>query len=251
MSIQRYRCVIEYEGTHYFGWQRQKNTPETIQEKIETAIYRFSQQHVEVYGSGRTDTGVHALGQVAHFDLDLSHKTYEAERILAAINAHLLGEPIILLSVVEVHPEFHARFDAKQRSYEYHILNRYAPPTFNQNIITHIPYALSVGKMQEAAQYFIGKHDLTSFRASHCQAKSPIKTIDEVTFMQNGDHIVLHVRAQSFLYHQIRNMVGSLCQVGSGKWPPEKIQEILAAKDRCAAGPTAPPNGLFFKEAHY
>jgi len=250
-KIQRYKCVIEYEGTHYFGWQKQANTSETIQTKIETALFNFSHQQIEIFGSGRTDAGVHALGKVAHFDFDHSHQDYEPFKILEAINAHLRDTRITVLAIEKAAPDFHARFDAKQRSYDYHILNRYARPTFNKNIITHVPYSLSLSKMQAAAEYLIGTHDLSSFRARHCQAKSPVKSIDTITITQNGDHIVFHISAKSFLHHQIRNMVGTLCHIGSNKWPVEKMSEIIAARDRRVAGPTAPPNGLFFKEIIY
>lgn len=249
--IQRYKLLIEYAGTRYYGWQKQKHHPNTIQEKVETAIYQFSRQAVEVFGSGRTDTGVHALGQVAHFDLDLSKKTYTTEKIQAAINAHLIDEQIAILKVEEAKPDFHARFDAVQRRYEYHILNRKAPPTYNKDIITHIPYPLLLNPMQEAAKLLIGTHDLSSFRAADCQANSPVKTIDEICISQKGAQITIFVAAKSFLYNQIRNMAGTLIKIGAGKWPVEKMQTILEAKDRCVAGPTAPPNGLFFLEARY
>ncbi len=250
-DLKRFKIIIEYEGTHYLGWQKQKHFPNTIQETIEDAIHAFSQQRVEVFGSGRTDSGVHAIGQVAHFDLDFSHKSYETDKIKAAINAHLLDKKISILKIEEIHSDFHARYDAKQRSYKYVILNRYSPPTFNKNIVTHIKYPLDVSKIKRVSKLLIGTHDLTSFRAADCQAKSPVKTIDEINITQEGELIIFHIKARSFLYNQIRNMVGTFCKIGTGKWPTSKMQEILEAKDRTKAGPTAPPQGLFFLEATY
>lgn len=249
--LKRYKLLIEYDGTDYFGWQKQKHSINTIQAKIEKAIYAFSHQNIEIFGSGRTDSGVHALGQVAHFDLDISIKQYSKDKIQAAINAYLTDENIVILKIEEVSSEFHARFDAIQRSYKYVILNRKSKPTFNKNYVTHISYPLDIHAMQEAANILIGTHDLSSFRSAGCQSKSPIKTIDEITITQKNDIITFYIKAQSFLYHQIRNMMGTFFQIGSRKWPATEMQKILKAKDRTKAGPTAPPNGLFFLETKY
>lgn len=203
-----------------------------------------------VYGSGRTDTGVHALGQAAHFDLDTEISEYKLKE---AINAHLrkLKANVSILDVEKVNDEFHARFDAKRRSYLYRILNRRAPSPLNKNRVWHVNQALDVEKMKEGAKYLIGRHDFTSFRATACQAKSPIKTLERIEISQKGNEIEFYVEGISFLHHQVRNIVGTLKEVGDGTLTPEDIKKILEAKDRTQAGITAPACGLYFNQIWY
>lgn len=245
--MQNYKIIIEYDGTNYYGWQRQENLP-TIQEKIEEAIFNFSQEKVELTGSGRTDAGVHALGQVGNFNLK---KDTNETIVLKALNAHLKNERISILSCEKVSNEFSARFSAKQRIYQYLILNRNSKPAIDVNRVWWIPKKLNVEQMQKAAKYLVGKHDFTSFRATACQAKSPIRTIDDIVIIKNEDLIYINVKAKSFLHHQIRNIAGTLADIGKEKITPEKIKEILELKDRTKAGITAPAKGLYFAAVIY
>ncbi|MFV0625831.1 MAG: tRNA pseudouridine(38-40) synthase TruA [Alphaproteobacteria bacterium] len=203
-----------------------------------------------VYGSGRTDAGVHALGQVAHFDLDTEMNEY---KLREAINAHLrnLKANVCILEIEKVSDEFHARFDAKRRSYIYKIINRRAPSPLNRDRAWHVSQELNIEKMREASELLIGRHDFTSFRAAACQAKSPIKTLDKIEISQKGDEIEFYVEGQSFLHHQVRNIVGTLKEVGEGIRNPEDIKSILEAKDRTQAGITAPACGLYFNKIWY
>lgn len=249
----RYKIIIEYDGTNYNGWQKQKDEF-SIQESIEKAIQLFSGETVEVYGSGRTDAGVHALGQVAHFDLT---KEYEPFKVVSAINFYLkyqtcaksnknaTTQDIVILDCKIVDENFHARFSAKKRYYKYFILNRREPSAIN-NKSWHIYKELNFEKMKEALPLFTGKKDWTSLRDTECQAKSPIKTIDKVKLTQNSDEIIFEIEAKSFLHHMVRNIVGTLVEVGLNKITIEELNEIIEAKDRTKAGPTAPPQGLFF-----
>jgi tRNA pseudouridine38-40 synthase len=201
-----------------------------------------------LYGSGRTDAGVHAYGQVAHFDLE---KLHAPERIVGALNFYLKNHKISILNCEIVPKEFHARFSAKSRSYIYKIINRSARLCLDHNRAWHIKVPLDVGAMQKAATYLIGKHDFSSFRAQGCAANSPIRSISAISISRYRDDIQIYVKAPSFLYHMVRNIVGSLVMVGKGSWPPEYILEILEAKDRSIAGPTAPACGLYFLTAEY
>ena len=246
---QRYKATVEYDGTTLLGWQKQLDGP-SAQEFLEKAVFYFCGQNTEIYGAGRTDAGVHALAQVAHFDLDSPIDTF---RIREAMNAHLreLEAPVSVLSIDEVDSDFNARFSAKGRSYIYRITNRRAPLVIDKYRSWWVYVPLDVEKMRQGSQYLLGHHDFSSFRAAKCQAKSPLKTLDEFEITQNGEEIVCYVKAKSFLHHQVRNMVGTLKMVGDGHLNPEDIKDILAAKDRASAGPTAPAHGLYLKEIFY
>lgn len=247
-SQVRYKILIEYCGQNYYGWQKQDQLP-TIQQEIESAIYAFSKQEVEVYGSGRTDAGVSAIGQVAHFDISGEFDTY---KLTGSINHFLKGKNIGIKHVEKVSADFHARFSAKSRQYVYKILNRNAVPILDANSKTWIKRPLDIIKMQEAAKFLIGQHDFSSFRASICQAKSALKTLDSIEIVKiDAENIELYFSAQSFLHHMVRNMVGSLLLVGNGKWEPIDVKNALIAKSRAKAGPTAPAQGLYFLKVNY
>jgi tRNA pseudouridine38-40 synthase len=239
---QRYKLTIEYDGTHYVGWQRQNNGP-SIQQSIEEAVIKYTQTESLVYGSGRTDAGVHALGQVAHVDL-VRHDA--ANKVRDALNAHLRPQPIAILRVDKVSHDFHARFSARERSYVYRICTRKAPLALDQGKCWWHPRQLDADAMHDAAQVLVGRHDFSTFRAVQCQADSPIRTLDAISVVRHGDEVRLYCRARSFLHHQVRNFVGSLSFVGTGRWTAADLQAALAAKDRQAGGPTAPACGLYF-----
>ena len=246
---QRYKIVIEYDGTDLLGWQKQLDG-HSVQEYLEKAIYGFLQQTTEVYGAGRTDAGVHALAQVAHFDLEAPIDEF---KIREAMNAHLrtMEAPVSILNVEAVNDDFNARFSAKGRSYIYRITNRRAPLVLDKNRSWWVYVPLDVEKMREGAKFLLGNHDFSSFRAAKCQAKSPIKTLDKIDIEQNGENITFYVEARSFLHHQVRNMVGTLKMVGDGHLKPEDIKNILESKDRTKAGPTAPAQGLYLSKIMY
>ncbi|MDB1135746.1 tRNA pseudouridine(38-40) synthase TruA [Candidatus Anaplasma sp. TIGMIC] len=245
----RYRAVIEYEGTSFIGWQRQRNsTGRSVQEAIEEAIKKFSQQTVEVCAAGRTDAGVHALGQVVHFDLKVSLEDYVVKN---ALNHYLRFESVSILHLERVDQEFHARFSAKKRHYKYRILNREAPPSLDRFRCWHVPKKLNVCDMQEASTYMCGKFDFASFRSKSCQSKSSIKTIDAIEVVGEGEEIMVNVSAPSFLHNQVRIIVGTLVQCGSGLFPPAHVEQIIEKKNRAAAGITAPAHGLYLTHVDY
>ncbi|AGK59142.1 tRNA pseudouridine synthase A [Hyphomicrobium denitrificans 1NES1] len=245
--MSRYRITIEYDGTPFIGWQRQAEGV-SIQGALETAIRRFSGEAPGVRGAGRTDAGVHALGQVAHFDLE---KTWEPGRIRDAMNFHLRPNPIAVLSAARVDDTFDARFSAVKRHYEYRILTRRSPPILQRNRVWWTMRDLDAGAMHEAAQVLLGKHDFTTFRAAQCQAQSPVKTLDVFDVSRQGEEIVCRVSARSFLHHQVRSMVGSLKLVGEGKWTRQDLADSLEAADREACGPVAPAAGLYLVRVDY
>ena len=245
--MPRYKLTIEYDGAGLVGWQRQENGP-SVQAALEDAIAKFCGEQVTVYGAGRTDAGVHALGQVAHIDLA---KKSPADTVRDAINAHLRPAAIAVLAAEIAPVDFHARFDAIQRHYSYRILNRRAPPALERGQVWHVGAPCDAGAMHEAGQILVGKHDFSSFRAAECQAKSPVKTLDALTVSRNGDEIEIAARARSFLHHQVRNIVGTLRLIGEGKWSPDDLNAALAAKDRARGGPTAPAEGLCFVAVDY
>jgi len=245
--VTRYRVTLEYDGTGFVGWQRQENGP-SIQAALEDAIAGFCGERVIVHGAGRTDAGVHALGQVAHFDVE---KDTDAQTVREALNAHLRPAPIAVLDAAEADPDFHARFDATERRYLYRILNRRAPPTLDRGRAWHVAVPLDAEAMHDAAQVLVGKHDFSSFRAAECQAKSPVKTLDEIAVARAGDEVQVTARARSFLHHQVRNFTGTLKLVGEGKWRRADVEAALAARDRSAAGPTAPAEGLYLVGVRY
>lgn len=245
--MPRYRMLIEYDGAPFRGWQRQANG-RSVQAAIEDALARFTGERPVVVGSGRTDSGVHALGQVAHADLE---RTWRPDRLMSALNAHLRPDPVSVLRVERAADGFHARFSARHRRYVYRILNRRAPAALEAARAWHVPAPLSSEHMHEAAQALLGRNDFTSFRSSECQSNSPVKTLDLLHVRREGALIEIHAAARSFLHHQVRNIAGSLKLVGEGRRSIGWIAEALAARDRSAAGPTAPPQGLFLVAVEY
>lgn len=245
--MTRWRIRVEYDGRPFVGWQRQDNGP-SIQQALEEAITAFCGETVRVHGAGRTDARVHALGQVAHFDLE---RQTSADTVRDAVNAHLRDSPISILDATAVSEDFHARISARERIYLYRILNRRPAPTVDDGRVWHVPWDLDAGAMHDAAQCLIGTHDFTSFRATVCQAKSPVKTLDVLDVERAGNEIHVHARGRSFLHHQVRNMVGTLERVGAGKWTADDVASALAARDRAAAGSTAPAEGLYLVSVRY
>ena len=245
--MPRYKCTVEYEGTNFCGWQKQEGLP-SVQQTVMNAIKLFCGQDVEIFASGRTDAGVHASGQVIHFDLVPAQDPF---KILSAVNHHIKPLPVALLNCEEVPDNFHARFSAQKRYYTYRIINRRAPLAIEFNRAWQVPSQLDEKSMQAAANYLIGQHDFTSLRDTECQSKSPVKTLDEIKVKRQGDEIRIYVSAKSFLHHMVRNITGTLKMVGEGKWQPEYMLEIIAAKNRSAAGPTAPACGLYLTGVDY
>ena len=245
--MPRYRLTLEYDGGGYVGWQRQQNGP-SIQLALETAIHAFCGETVTVTAAGRTDAGVHALGQVAHVDLT---KAWDAETVQGAINQHLRPQPIAVLEARSVDADFHARFSATERRYLYRILCRRAPLALDRGHAWHVGRDLDAAAMHQAAQVLVGQHDFSTFRDAQCQAKSPIKTLDEVTVSRSGEMIDVTMRARSFLHRQVRSMVGSLSHVGEGKWTGDDLRAALVACDRQACGVIAPSDGLYLVAVGY
>jgi len=245
--MARYRITIEYDGRDFVGWQRQANGP-SVQQALEQAIEKFSGEKVTLYGAGRTDSGVHALGQVAHFDLT---RAAEPDTVRDALNFHLRPAAVAVLAAAPAAGDFDARFSARSRTYLYRITNRRAPLGIGRGLSWWVPVPLDAEAMNASAQTLVGRHDFTTFRAQQCQAKSPVKTLDVLTVARTGELIEVRARARSFLHHQVRNMVGTLKLVGEGKWTAAEVAAALAAKDRAAAGPTAPPDGLYLVELVY
>ena len=245
--MPRYHLILEYDGGPFAGWQRQDNGP-SIQGALEDAIEKLSSERVTVTGAGRTDAGVHALGQVAHFDLV---KEFEPGKVRDALNHYLRPAPIAVLEAALATPEFHARFSAKARHYLYRIVCRRAPLALERGHVWHIVRELDAQAMHHAAQALVGQHDFTTFRAAECQAKSPVKTLDRLDVRGLAGEIHIEASARSFLHHQVRSMVGSLKLVGEGKWQPRDIAKALAACDRSVCGPVAPPDGLYLVRVDY
>jgi tRNA pseudouridine38-40 synthase len=245
--MPRYKLLIEYDGTDFFGWQLQA-VHVTVQGVLEQAMAKLHGVAIVVHGAGRTDTGVHALGQVAHVDLP---KSWDPFVLRNAINGNVRPHRVSVIEVEEVTEEFSARFSATKRRYLFRILNRRAPPALDLHKVWHVPAELDAGAMHEAAQYLVGKHDFTTFRAADCQAKSPVKTLDRFDVARYGEDIEVHAEARSFLHHQVRSMVGSLKNVGEGKWQPRDMKRALDAKDRTACGVVAPPSGLYLVSVGY
>lgn len=245
--MPRYRLLLEYDGGPFVGWQRQDNGP-SVQAAVEAAVLAFCGETVRLTAAGRTDAGVHALGQVAHLDLG---REVAPERLRGALNAHLRPLPIAVLEARRAADGFDARRDAVARHYRYRILNRPAPPTVERGFVWHVPVALDAERMHAAAQLLVGRHDFTSFRAAACQAGSPLKTLDLLVVRRAGAHVEVLARARSFLHHQVRNMVGTLRLVGEGREPVGYARRALEARDRAAAGPTAPAHGLYLAGVDY
>jgi tRNA pseudouridine38-40 synthase len=245
--MPRYKLTIEYDGGPFVGWQRQANG-RSVQEATEGAILRLSGEDVRIRGAGRTDAGVHALGQVAHVDLE---RAWTAHRLREGLNAHLRPEPIAVLLVEPVADDFDARFSAVRRHYVYRILMRRAPPALDAGRVWHVRRRLDAVAMYRAAQCLVGRHDFTTFRSVECQAKSPVKTLDRLEVRLAGDELIIEAMARSFLHNQVRSMAGSLKLVGEGKWSPDDLQRALGARDRAACGPVAPPQGLYLARVDY
>ena len=243
--MTRYKVILEYDGTNLIGWQENRQGP-SVQSLLKNAIEKFCGVRPDVVGAGRTDAGVHAVAMVAHFDLNSGA---DANTVMRAVNFYLNDAPVSVVDCEIVPDDFNARFSCVMRHYKYIVLNRSAPPVLDKNRAWWVPRKLNVKKMRDAARALVGKHDFTSFRASQCQAKSPIKTLDSCRIEKKDDLIVFDFSARSFLHHQVRNMVGTLVEIGLGT--PYDINEIFAARNRSAAGATAPACGLYFIQADY
>jgi tRNA pseudouridine38-40 synthase len=245
--MPRYKLTIEYDGTPFRGWQVQDHDL-TVQGALQTAIKALSGEDALVYGAGRTDAGVHALGQVAHLDLT---KSFRADQVRDGLNAHLRPHPIGVLAVEIVDASFEARFSAIKRYYRYRIVNRRADLAIDLGRAWRVPKPLDTDAMHRAAQHLVGKHDFTTFRAMECQAKSPEKTLESLDVARDGDNVTVTTSARSFLHHQVRSMVGSLVWVGEGRWSGSDLKAVLDARDRAACGPVAPPDGLYLVKVEY
>ena len=245
--MQRYKIKIEYEGTPFVGWQFQKNG-QSVQEVLQKAIFNFSGEKVIVTGAGRTDSGVHALAQVAHFNLK---KKIKRKNLLPAINQNIRDKPVTVLKINKTNKKFHARFDAKKRTYQYIIINRQSPLTLQKNKAWHIRKKLNVKTMKTGAQFLLGTHDFSTFRASSCGAKSPIKTMEKISIKKNKDKITLNFTSKSFLQQQVRSMVGCIKYLGDGKWNIDEFKKSFKSKNRLKCAPPAPACGLYLKKIKY
>jgi tRNA pseudouridine38-40 synthase len=245
--MPRYKLTIEYDGAPFCGWQLQDGLP-TVQGAMEAAVKAMTGEDVRVHGSGRTDAGVHARGQVAHCDIA---KPFAPDRLRDGLNAHLRPHPIGVLAAEIVPESFEARFSAVKRHYLYRIANTRANLALDIGRVWRVPRRLDAEAMHQAAQRLIGKHDFTTFRDTECQAKSPEKTLDQLDVVRNGDAIDIMTSARSFLHSQVRSMVGSLVWVGEGRWSADNLAAALAARNRAACGPVAPPDGLYLMRVEY
>jgi len=245
--MPRYRLDLEYDGGPYKGFQAQGELP-TIQASVERAAKAFCGETLRLQAAGRTDTGVHALLQVAHIDLT---RDWRPEVVRDALNAHLVPEPIAVIAASLAPDGFHARFSAKGRRYLYRIVNRVAPPSLERGRAWHVKKPLDVGAMALAAKALVGHHDFTTFRDADCQAKTPMKTLDAAEVSRAGDEVRLTFSARSFLHRQVRSMTGSLAEVGAGRWTADDLKAALEAKDRAACGPVAPAQGLYLAAVEY
>ncbi len=229
------------------GWQRQSHGP-SVQQALEDAVYAVTGERTAVHAAGRTDAGVHGLAMRAHVEIE---KTITPFRLMEAINARIRPAPVAVLECVEVAPDWHARFSCIRRSYEYRIVNRRAPLTFEAGLAWQVPQPLDTLAMAEAATRLVGRHDFTTFRSAHCQADSPVRTLDLLSVERIGDRLFVRAAARSFLHHQVRSMVGCLALVGMGRWTPDDVEAALNARDRAQLGLNAPSDGLFFVAADY
>lgn len=243
----RFKLTLEYDGGPYQGWQRVANGP-SVQEALEDAVKKLSGVRSEVVGSGRTDSGVHAMAQIAHVDID---KALTPARLADALNAHLRPHPISVLYAEEAAPDFHARFHAVRRVYRYTIMNRRAPVAVMRGFVWRLTNTLDHAAMHQAAQRLVGHHDFTTFRDGNCQAKSPIKTLDRCDVIRDGETVEIWCEARSFLHRQVRSIVGTLAEVGLGKMSVDDVGAALEAKDRTQCGPVAPADGLFLMRVDY
>jgi tRNA pseudouridine38-40 synthase len=245
--MARYRLTVEYDGGPFRGFQAQADLP-TVQSALERAFQAFCGEDVRVHGAGRTDSGVHAAGQVIHVDLV---KDWRPAVVMSAVNAHLASLPISILDAALAPADFHARFSAQGRRYLYRVLNRPAPPALESGRVWHVKAPLDIKAMDAAARHLVGRHDFTTFRDAACQAASPVKTLDEASIARQGEEVRLVFAARSFLHRQVRSMVGSLVEVGRGRWSPKDLAAALEAKDRDACGPVAPAQGLCLMAVDY
>jgi tRNA pseudouridine38-40 synthase len=249
LKTQRYKLIIEYDGTNYLGFQKQpRSAGKSIELELLEAIEKLTGEKVDIFVSGRTDAGVHAFGQVIHFDL---HKKMPPERIVAGLNNYLREEEIAILSCEKVDESFHARFGSKMRHYRYIVVNRHSPPVLQKNRVWHVAKKLDVDAMKKAAKHLLGTHDFSAFRDAECQAKTPIRTILKIEVHEQNGQIIFDVSAKSFLHHMVRNIVGTLVWCGLEKIQPEEMKEILENKDRTKSGPNAPACGLYFTSVDY
>jgi tRNA pseudouridine38-40 synthase len=245
--MPRYRATVEYDGGPYCGFQLQANQP-SVQGELERALAAFTGETPRVFTAGRTDTGVHATGQVIHFDLE---KAWPEQKVRDAANAHLVPEPITLIDCALVDEEFHARFSATGRKYLYRVLDRRAPPALERARLWWVKTPLDTDAMHAAAQTLVGTHDFTTFRDANCQSKSPVKSLDVARVSRVGEEVHLVFEARSFLHRQVRSMTGALVHVGAGRWRPDQLPEALAAADRSACPPVAPSQGLYLTGVTY
>ena len=245
--MPRYKLTIEYDGSPFHGWQKQEDQP-SVQGALERAARALDQAPVMVQGAGRTDSGVHALGQVAHIDLV---KDIPADKVRDALNFHLKPDPVAVLEAECVDDEFHARFSAIKRHYLYRMIDRRAPLTLDKGQVWRVPKPLDAEAMHAAAQALVGTHDFTTFRDAQCQAESPVKTLDDIRVMRLGEEVQITCSARSFLHRQVRSITGSLVEVGMGKWSPTYFKSVLDAAERSKCGPVAPPDGLYLMAVDY
>lgn len=248
-NMNRFKLTIEYDGTNYCGFQKQKNLPiKSIEETLENAIFSLTSQRVKIVASGRTDTGVHAMGQVIHFDLN---KDFDAFKMISGLNFYLKNEEIAVLSATKVDENFHARLSTKMRHYRYIIINRGGKLALDKKRAYLVVPQLNIEAMQQGANFLIGKHDFSSFRDAECQAKSPVRSIKSIIISKQNDRIFIDVSAKSFLHHMVRNIVGTLIWVGKNKIKAQDVEDILKAQDRSKSGPNAPSCGLYFLQCEY
>ncbi len=245
--MTRFALTVEYDGRPFMGWQRQSHGP-SVQATIERALHTVTGEPIAVHAAGRTDAGVHGRAMRAHCDVARPIAPF---RLMEALNALMRPDPVAILDCVAVADDWHARFSCIRRRYEYRIVTRRAPLTVERGLAWRVPQELDVTAMAAAAQRLVGRHDFTTFRSAHCQADSPVRTLDRLDVVQDGDRIAVHAAARSFLHHQVRSMVGCLAMVGKGQWTPDTLADALAARDRARLGLNAPPDGLFFVGADY
>ena len=245
--MTRFQLILEYDGGPFMGLQRQAHGP-SVQQAVEEAVHAITGETVTLHSAGRTDAGVHALAMSSHVDVA---RDIEPFRLMEALNAHLRPDPIAVRECRIVPDDWHARFSCVGRSYLYRIVNRRAPLTLERGLAWQVPQDLDAEAMHRAAQALVGQHDFTTFRSAHCQAQSPVKTLDRISVVREGEHLRIETGARSFLHHQVRSMVGCLALVGMGRWPEQRVAEVLAACDRQSLGLNAPPEGLYFVAATY
>jgi tRNA pseudouridine38-40 synthase len=245
--VTRFALTVEYDGRPFMGWQRQDHGP-SVQQAIETAVERMTGEEAVVHAAGRTDAGVHALAMRAHVALERDVTPF---RLMEGLNALLRPDPVAILGCEIVPDDWHARFSCIGRAYEYRIVNRRAPLTWEAGLAWRVPTPLDAEAMNEAAQLLVGRHDFTTFRSAHCQSESPLKTLDRLDVIREAEGVMIFAEARSFLHHQVRSMVGCLALVGQGKWTRDDLAAALEARDRAALGFNAPPDGLYFVKARY